>query len=174
MLRKTIIAFCAVASIGMLAPSAALAAGHGGGGGGGHGGGGGWGGGGHGGGGWGGGGGRAAVSSGSFGGNFGASSVRSGSFGNSFARTTAVGPAGVAGVHGSRWASSGFNTGFRHGGFRHGFHRNRFFVGGVGFGFWPYDDYYDYPYYDYGGCYVVERRVHTRYGWRIVPVQVCG
>ena len=51
---------------------------------------------------------------------------------------------------------------------------------------YPYADYgdydYGYPYYDYGyddfyygdgGCYVVQRRVHTRYGWRIRPVQVC-
>jgi hypothetical protein len=165
MLRKSMIALCAVASLGLLAPDMALARG---GGGGGHGGGGGGFGGGRGGGG--GFGGFSGVRAG--GPSFGAAAVRSGSFGNSFARTTAVGPAGVAGVQGSRWASSGFHTGFRHGGFRHGFHRNRFFVGG--YGFWPYDDYYDYPYYDYGGCYVVERRVHTRYGWRIVPMQVCG
>jgi len=26
----------------------------------------------------------------------------------------------------------------------------------------------------YGGCFVVRERVHTRYGWRIRPVQVCG
>jgi hypothetical protein len=25
-----------------------------------------------------------------------------------------------------------------------------------------------------GGCYVVQRRMHTRYGWRMRPVQVCG
>ena len=33
-----------------------------------------------------------------------------------------------------------------------------------------YDGYYPYAYnddyYDDGGCYVVRRRVHTRYGWR--------
>ena len=41
---------------------------------------------------------------------------------------------------------------------------------------YPYaynDDYYD-DYYDDGGCYVVRRRVHTRHGWRVRPVQICG
>jgi hypothetical protein len=55
-------------------------------------------------------------------------------------------------------------------------------VGGFGFyGPYAYDDYYDYPdyayddsYYNDGGCYVVQRRVHTRYGWRLQPTQVCG
>ena len=47
-----------------------------------------------------------------------------------------------------------------------------------------YDDYYDYgyddpyvysdAYQDDGDCYVVQRRVHTPYGWRLRPVQVCG
>jgi hypothetical protein len=40
-----------------------------------------------------------------------------------------------------------------------------------------YFDYYpDYAYNDYyddSGCYVVNRRVLTSYGWRIRPVQVC-
>ena len=46
------------------------------------------------------------------------------------------------------------------------------------YGAYPYyDDYY--PYYAYNddyyadGCYVVNRRVYTRYGWRLRPVQVC-
>jgi hypothetical protein len=44
----------------------------------------------------------------------------------------------------------------------------------VGLGFGPYyDGYYPYDYYD-DGCYVVRRRVMTRYGWRIRPVQLCG
>ncbi|HMB82515.1 MAG TPA: hypothetical protein VKI40_00545, partial [Terriglobales bacterium] len=68
-----------------------------------------------------------------------------------------------------------------HQGFHQGFHRGRgVFVGGF-YGPGYYDDYYDYPYYvaddsyyDNGGCYVVQRRVHTRYGWRLRPVQVCG
>ena len=33
---------------------------------------------------------------------------------------------------------------------------------------------YDDSYYDDGGCYVVQRRMHTRYGWHLRPVQVCG
>jgi hypothetical protein len=176
MLRKTMIALFAVASIGMLLPDVALARGGGGGGGGGFGGGHGGGfGGGHGGGFGGGfGGGRG------FSGGFAGGGMRSGGFGASFARSTAVGAAGVAAVQGGRFASGGFNQGFRHGGFHHGFHGRRVFVGG----FWGpgyYDDYYDYPYYvaddsyyDNGGCYVVRQRVHTRYGWRVRPVQVCG
>jgi hypothetical protein len=41
-----------------------------------------------------------------------------------------------------------------------------------------YDGYYPYAYnddyYNDGGCYVVRRRVHTRHGWRVRPVQICG
>jgi hypothetical protein len=169
MFRKTMIALFAVASVSMLAPDLAAARG-----------------GGHGGGGGGGGGGRG----GSFGGSF--SGARAGGIGgsafqgrgvsNSFARSTAIGPAGVQGnrfaaVQGNRFAGRGFRH--DHDGFRH--HRGRnFFVGGY-FGPDYYDDYYDYPgyvaddsYYDNGGCYVVQRRVHTRHGWRLRPVQVCG
>ena len=178
MLRKTTIALLAVASISILMPDVALAGHGGGGGGGGHGGGGGFGGG-HGGGF---GGGRGFGGGGFGGAGF---AARSGSFGNSFARSTAIGAAGVgagvAGFHGARIATGNFNRGVWHDGFHHGFrHGRRFFVAG---GFWGpgyYDDYYDYPYYtadDYyynGGCYVVRERVHTRYGWRIRPVQVCG
>jgi hypothetical protein len=36
------------------------------------------------------------------------------------------------------------------------------------------EPYADNDYYDDGGCYVVRRRVMTRYGWRVRPVQVCG
>ena len=157
MLRKSMIALCAVATLGLLVPDMALARGGGGGG--------------HGGGGF---GGFSGVRAG--GPSFGAAAVRSGSFGTSFARTTAIGAAGVAGVAGSRWAGSRWagNPAF-HPGFRHGFHHRRFFVAGFGGGFWPYyDDWYDYPYYYEGGCYIVQQRVHTRFGWRIVPVQVCG
>jgi hypothetical protein len=84
-------------------------------------------------------------------------------------------------------AANGFHgRGFHGRGFDHGFHR-RVFVGGFGFyGPYGYDDYYDYPYYadnsyyddsyygGYGGCYIVQQRVHTRHGWRIQPTQVCG
>ena len=179
MLRKTMVALCAIASIGMLAPDMALArGGGGGGGGGGHGGGGGgMGGGGRGGGGF--GGGFGGHAGGFGGGNFAARGMGGGNF-NSFARATP----NVA-VQGNRFAAGNFaGNRFAHGnfgrpGFHHGFHRGRhFFFAGVGPGF--YDDYYDYPdyayddYYDNGGCYVVQRRVHTAYGWRVRPVQVCG
>jgi hypothetical protein len=81
--------------------------------------------------------------------------------------------------HGSgmRFAAVGAGAGFAAGRFHHGFHHRRvFFVGGG-----PYAYYDDYPYYyddgyyaDNGGCYIVRQRVHTRYGWRLRPVQVCG
>jgi hypothetical protein len=174
MFRKTMIALCAVASIGMLAPDVALA--RGGGGGGGHGGGFG---GGHGGGGGGFGGGRGFGGGHGFSGGFGGAGMRAAGVGNSFARSTAIGTAGVVGIQGGRFAGNAFHNG----GFRHGFHHGRrFFVGGFGGFYGPgyYDDYYDYPYYvadnSYydGGCYVVQRRVHTRSGWHLRPVQVCG
>jgi hypothetical protein len=48
----------------------------------------------------------------------------------------------------------------------------------------PFDyGYYDYgypdyaygdSYYDNGDCYVVQRRVHSRSGWHVRPVQVCS
>ena len=73
--------------------------------------------------------------------------------------------------------------GFHNGGFGRGFHggfgRRFAFGSGLGYGFYPYD-YYDsysydpYAYYDDGGCYVQQRRVHTSHGWRTQPVQVCG
>jgi len=119
----------------------------------------------------GGGGGGRGGSGGIGGSSFGAAKVggssfqSSGSFGNSFARSTA---AGTAGVSTNRFATT---SGFRHD--RDGFRHRRFFVGGF---FGPddfYDDYYDYPYYD-NGCYIVQQRVHTRHGWRLLPVQVCG
>jgi hypothetical protein len=79
-------------------------------------------------------------------------------------------------AHGFR--SAGFHQGFRHHGRRFAFGA---FALGVGYPYAYYDDYYPYydyayddAYYGYGGCYVVQRRVHTRYGWRIRPVQVCG
>jgi hypothetical protein len=184
MFRKAMIALCAAASVMALTPNMALARG-GGGGGGGHGGGGGGFGGGHaggfGGGGFGGahaggfgGGGFGGARAASFGGaNFAARGTTSGNF-NSFARA----PAGnVGAVQGNRFASGNFGR-FGHNGFHHGFHRGRFFVGGVwgpGYDYWDYPDYaYDDSYYDDGSCYVVQRRVHTSYGWRIRPVQVCG
>jgi hypothetical protein len=84
---------------------------------------------------------------------------------------------GGFGGHGGGFGRGG---GFRGGGFGYG-------VGGFGLGlglgyglYGPYGYYggYGYPYYDdyyadQGGCYVVRRRVHTRYGWRIRPVEIC-
>jgi len=166
MLHKTMIALLAVASISMLVPDIALARGGGGGGGGG----GGRGSGGH-------GGYGGSVGGGNFGaaaargGSFGAAAVRGGSWSGSFARST---PTGAAGWQGGRFAGGTF----AHGGFHHGFHHGRRFFAG---GFWGPDYYDDYPYYaaddsyyDNGNCYIVQRRVHTRHGWRFQPIQVCG
>lgn len=164
MLRKSMIALCAFASVVALTPNMALA--RGGGGGGGHGGGGG---GGHAGGF--GGGGFGGAHAGSFGGaNFAARGTPSGNF-NSFARA----PAGnVGAVQGNRFANGNVGR-FGHNGFHH---RGAFFAGGFwgpGYDYWDYPDYaYDDSYYDNGACYIVQRRVHTPYGWRIRPVQVCS
>jgi len=81
---------------------------------------------------------------------------------------------GGGGFHGG-----GFHGGFAGGGFRGGGFRGRGF-GGRGFGPYYGGYYYGgyYPsnsdYYDDGGCYLVRRRVMTRYGWRVRPVQLCG
>jgi len=137
MLRKTMIALCAAASVAALAPDTASARG-----------------------GFGGGGFRAAalpVAAGFRGGNF-----------------------------------AGYRGGFHHG-FRHrGFPIAAAAVVGAGLGYGLYGPYgyysgYDdpYPYYaNYGydngyyygdgGCYVVQQRVLTPYGWIIQPVQVCN
>ena len=45
--------------------------------------------------------------------------------------------------------------------------------GAYGSGGYGYPDAYGY-YEDDGGCYLVRRRVMTRYGWRIGRVQVSG
>src|SRR5712672_3422921 len=94
------------------------------------------------------------------------------------------GHGGGGGGHGGGMGGGG---GFRGGGFHGGFASRGFHGGGfhrrafVGFGlgsYGYYDGYYPYAYnddyYDDGGCYVVRRRVHTRYGWRVRPVQICG
>ena len=165
MLRKSMIALCAAASFGMLAPDMALARGPAGMGGhsasmGGN---------------------SAGMSSsfgrGAGGGNWGHSTRN---FSNSLARATPNVSAGA--VQGNRFAGNRFaGANFNHErGFRHGFRdRDGFVVGGF-FGPGFYDDYWDYPDYAYNdyyyddGCYIVHRRVHTPYGWRIRPVQVCG
>jgi hypothetical protein len=188
MLRKTMIALFAAASVGVLAPSVASARGgfggggggfHGGGGGGFHGGGGGgFRGGGFGGGGFHGGGGGGFRSAAIGGGGFRSAAIGGGGF-----RSAAI---GSGGFRSGALAAPGFRGGGFHHGFRH--HGRRFAFGafavGLGYPYAYYGDYdYDYPYYDYayddsyygdGGCYVVQRRVHTRYGWRLRPVQVCS
>jgi hypothetical protein len=209
MLRKTMIALFATASVGMLAPSVASArGGFGGGGGGFHGGGGG--GGFHGGGG---GGFHGGGFGGGFHGGFGGGGFRSAAIGGGGFRSPAIGGGGFrspaigrggfrspaiggGGFRSAALGSGGFRrgafaaNGFRGGGFHHGFHHDghRFAFGafavGLGYPYAYYGGYdYDYPDYDYayddsysedGGCYVVQRRMHTRYGWRMRPVQVCG
>jgi hypothetical protein len=168
MLRKTMIALCAVASVAALTPNMALARGGGGGGGGG---------GGHGGGGGGFGGHAGGFSGGGFGGgSFAARGVGGGNFSNSFARAPATGNVNVGAVQGNHFASGNFGRMGR-GGFDHGFrHGRHFFVGGAYYdGYWDYPDYaYDDSYYDNGSCYVVQQRVHTSHGWRVRPVQVCS
>jgi hypothetical protein len=73
---------------------------------------------------------------------------------------------GGGGGHGGGGGFHGGEFGFRGGGFR-----------GRGFGFFGPYAYGDYPYYygdDYeGGCYLVARRVLTRYGWRSRRVEIC-
>jgi hypothetical protein len=145
MLRKGMIALLAAVAVGLAAPTMALARGGGGEGGGGHGGGGG-GFGGHGGGGFGGGG---------FGGHAGGFGGHAGFGGGAF----------HGGFHGGGFAGRGF----------HGFGHRFAFGGGVypyydDYAFYPYDDYYD----DSDNCYVVQRHVHTTYGWRWQPAQVCA
>jgi hypothetical protein len=82
---------------------------------------------------------------------------------------------GGGGWHGGGMAWHGAR--FAGGHFHHGFHHRRVFFVGDG----PYAYYDDYPYnYDDSyyagdsGCYIVRQRVHTRHGWRVRPVQVCG
>src|SRR6266702_5543121 len=73
---------------------------------------------------------------------------------------------GGGGFHAGGGGFHGGGFGFRAGGFR-----------GRGFGFFGPYAYGDYPYYygdDYeGGCYLVARRVLTRYGWRSRRVEIC-
>jgi hypothetical protein len=96
----------------------------------------------------------------------------------------APGMAQARGGHGGMGGGHGFG-GFHGGGFHGGFGRG---IGGFGLGvglgyglYGPYGYDYGYPYYggeyyadDGGGCYVVSQRIHTRYGWRVRPVEVCS
>lgn len=172
MLRKTMIALFAAASVAMLVPDTASARGGFGGGGGFRGGGGFHGGGFRGGGiGIGGGGFRAAAIGGGF---------------------RAAGPP-VAAFRGGSFAvnsfrGSGFRPGFRHRGFP--LAAAAVVGAGLGYGLYgPYGYYSGYDdgnpyyandgydngyYYGDGGCYVVQQRVMTPYGWSLQPVQVCN
>jgi hypothetical protein len=73
---------------------------------------------------------------------------------------------GGGGFHGGGGGFRAGGGGFHGGGFR-----------GRGFGFFGPNAYGDYPYYygdDYeSGCYLVARRVRTRYGWRSRRVEIC-
>jgi hypothetical protein len=181
MLRKTLIAVLAIAAAGTLMPGIASArGGFGGGGGGGF---------------------HGASMGGGGGGGFHAAAMGRGGFsagamgGGSGFRSAAVGPGNgfrSATIGNRAWnanalaggpvrsgpvGASGFHPGF-HRGFHHRFPVGTF-AAGIGYGIYdPYayygDDYAYNDYYDDGGCYVVQRRVHTRYGWRLRPVQVCG
>jgi hypothetical protein len=69
------------------------------------------------------------------------------------------------------------------GGFHGAFHGGGLHGHGLAFEFGLYTPYalhgaYGYPNAysddDDTGCYVVQRRVHTRHGWRLRPFEVCG
>ena len=148
MLRKTMIALFAAASVAMLAPDAALARG---------------------------GGGFRGGAIGMGGGGFRAAAIGGGSF-----RSASI-PG--AGFRGGSFAVNSFRGGI-HPGFRH-HHRFPIAAAAIGFGlgYGAYDYGYGYPYYagyddgyyyGDGGCYVVQQRVLTSYGWRVRPVQVCN
>jgi hypothetical protein len=75
--------------------------------------------------------------------------------------------------------------GHRGGDFHGAFHGGGLHGHGLAFEFGFYTPYalhgaygYPNPYIDdgddYTGCYVVQRRVHTRHGWRLRRFQVCG
>jgi hypothetical protein len=88
------------------------------------------------------------------------------------ASSTSAFARGGGGGHGGGFHGGGFHGGGFHGG---GFRGARF---GLGLGLYAP---YGYPYYGYsgdyddeGGCYLVRQRVHTRHGWRIRRVEICG
>jgi hypothetical protein len=181
MLRKTIVALFAIASIGMLVPDVASARG-----------------------GFGGGGFRG-------GGGFHGGGFRAGGIGMGGAgfRAAAIGPgfrsagpvgfraAGPVGFRGGTLAANSFRGGYFRPGFRRGFPYAAAAVVGAGlaYGAGYYDDSYyyggypyypNYPYdiegnyvqgagyYPDGGCYVVRQRFPTPYGWVLRPIQVCN
>jgi hypothetical protein len=169
MLRKTIVALFAIASIGMLAPDVASArGGFGGGGMGGFRGGGGFGGFRGGGIGMGGAGFRAAAISPGFRTAAFSPGIRSGAFANSAFRGGHF-RSGFRHHRGFPFAAAAIGAGLAYGAY--GYYDDDYYYGG-----YPYDDgyYYGAGYYGDGGCYVVQQRVPTPYGWVLQPVQVCN
>ena len=115
-------------------------------------------------------------------GGFGGGGFRGGGFGGGGFRAAGIGGGGFrsAAFAGGGWRGGGWHGGFRRPGL----------VGvGVGLGLagayaaygypygYGYDPYYA-GYYDDGGygggCYVVQQRIWTGYGWAFRPVQVCN
>lgn len=134
---------------------------------------------------------------------FGGGGARWGGGGGGF-RAIGIGggfrPAAVGGFRAAAIGAPAFRTAAFAGGARYGYRPyyryNRGFplaataIGlGLGYGLYRsygyYDDYgYGYPYDGYGydnayyygdgGCYVVQQRVMTAYGWQLRPMQVCN
>ena len=186
MLRKTMVALFAMASVAMLVPDVASARG-----------------------GFGGGRGGGGFHGGGFRGGgigMGGAGFRAAAIGPNFRAGPAVGfrAAGPVGFRGGTLAVNSFRGGYYRPGFRHrGYpyvaaaaigaglaYRPAYPYYGVGgyydAGYYGYGDGYDatgYPYdggysddYYYGtsGCVVLRKRVLTPYGWMLRPVQVCG
>ena len=173
MLRKTLVAMFAMASVAMLVPDVASARGgfHGGG-----------------------------FRGGGIG--MGGAGFRAAAIGPAFRAGGPVGfrAAGPVGFRGGAFAANNFRGGYYRHGFRHrGFPYVATAIGaglayGASYPYGHYDDSYYYgggdPYYatgypygdgyygdDYsstGGCYIIRQRVLTPYGWMLRPVQVCG
>jgi hypothetical protein len=174
MLRKTIVALFAIASIGLLVPDAASARGGFGGGRGG----------------------------GFHGGGFRAGGIGMGGAGfRAAAVGPGFRSAGPVGFRGGTLAANSFRGGFFRPGFRHrgfpfaaaavvgaglaygagypyGYYDDSYYYGGDPYyANYPYDDEGNYAYgvgYGDGGCYVVRQRIPTPYGWVLRPVQVCN
>lgn len=169
MLRKTMVALFAMASVAMLVPDMASARG-----------------------GFGGGRGGGGFHGGGFrGGGIG--------MGGAGFRAAAIGPgfraAGPVGFRGGTLAVNSFRGGYYRPGFRHrGYPYVAAAIGAglaygaaypYGYGYddgagyyatpYPYGDgYSDDYYYGNGGCVILRKRVLTPYGWMLRPVQVCG
>jgi hypothetical protein len=184
MLRKTLVALFAMASIGMLVPDVASARG------------------GFGGGGFRGGGGFHGGGFRGGGIGMGGAGFRAAAMGPGFRAGPAVGfrAAGPVGFRGGTFAANSFRGGYYRPGFRHrgypyvaaaigaglaygatypygygGYYDDSYYGNGYYATSYPYGDgYYDDYYYGTGGCVVLRKRVLTPYGWMLRPVQVCN